>query len=57
MICTTCYDSPLGKLTLAGKNNKLIGFVVEGQKHFLEILKIKQRKMMIWLFLEKLKNG
>lgn len=57
MICTTCYDSPLGKLTLAGKNNKLIGLWIEGQKHFLEILKIKQRKMMIWLFLEKLKNG
>ena len=48
MICTTCYDSPLGKLTLAGKNNKLIGLWIEGQK---------QRKMMIWLFLEKLKNG
>ena len=34
MICTTCYDSPLGKLTLAGKNNKLIGLWIEGQKHF-----------------------
>lgn len=57
MICTTCYDSPLGKLTLAGKNNKLIGLWIEGQKHFFGNLKIKQRKMMIWLFLEKLKNG
>ena len=34
MIYTTCYDSPLGKLTLAGKNNKLIGLWIEGQKHF-----------------------
>ena len=34
MIYTTCYDSPLGNLTLAGKNNKLIGLWIEGQKHF-----------------------
>ena len=34
MIYTTCYDSPLGKLTLASKNNKLIGLWIEGQKHF-----------------------
>lgn len=47
MIYTTCYDSPLGKVTLASKNNKLIGLWIEGQKHFLEILKIKQGKIMI----------
>lgn len=57
MICTTCYDSPLGKLTLAGKNNKLIGLWIEGQKHFFGNFKDKIKKMMIWLFLEKLKNG
>lgn len=57
MIYTTCYDSPLGKLTLAGKNNKLIGLWIEGQKHFFGNFKDKTKKMMIWLFLEKLKNG
>lgn len=44
MICTTCYDSPLGKLTLAGKNNKLIGLWIEGQKHFFENFKDKTKK-------------
>ena len=44
MICTTCYDSPLGKLTLAGKNNKLIGLWIEGQKHFFGNFKDKTKK-------------
>ena len=44
MICTTCYDSPLGKLTLAGKNNKLIGLWIEGQKHFFGNFKDKIKK-------------
>ena len=44
MICTTYYDSPLGKLTLAGKNNKLIGLWIEGQKHFFENFKDKTKK-------------
>lgn len=44
MICTTCYDSPLGKLTLAGKNNKLIGLWIEGQKHFFRNFKDKIKK-------------
>lgn len=33
MIYTTSYDSPLGELTLASKDNKLIGLWMEGQKH------------------------
>lgn len=44
MICTTCYDSPLGKLTLAGKNNKLIGLWIEGQKYFFGNFKDKIKK-------------
>ena len=44
MICTTCYDSPLGKLTLAGKNNKLIGLWIEGQKNFFGNFKDKTKK-------------
>ena len=44
MICTTCYDSPLGKLTLAGKNNKLIGLWIEGQKLFFGNFKDKTKK-------------
>ena len=44
MICTTCYDSPLGKLTLAGKNNKLIGLWIEGQKHCFGNFKDKTKK-------------
>ena len=44
MICTTCYDSPLGKLTLAGKNNKLICLWIEGQKHFFGNFKDKIKK-------------
>ena len=44
MICTTCYDSPLGKLTLAGKNNKLICLWIEGQKHFFGNFKDKTKK-------------
>ena len=44
MICTTCYDSPLGKLTRAGKNNKLIGLWIEGQKHFFGNFKDKTKK-------------
>ena len=44
MICTTCYDSPLGKLTLDGKKNKLIGLWIEGQKHFFENFKDKTKK-------------
>ncbi len=39
MIYTTVYNSPLGKLTLASKNNKLIGVWIKGQKHFFGNLK------------------
>lgn len=39
MIYTTYYKSPLGKILLASKDNKLIGLWIEGQKHYLGNLK------------------
>lgn len=39
MIYTTEYKSPLGKILLASKNNKLIGLWIEGQKYYLAGLK------------------
>ena len=35
MIYTTYYNSPIGKLLLASKENKLIGLWAEGQKYYL----------------------
>lgn len=39
MIYTTYYESPVGKILLASKENKLIGLWIEGQKHYLGSLK------------------
>lgn len=39
MVYTTYYDSPVGKILLASKDNKLIGLWIEGQKYYLESLK------------------
>ena len=41
MIYTTYYNSPLGKILLASKDNKLIGLWIEGQKYYLTNLKEK----------------
>ncbi len=38
MIYTTYYESPIGKLLLAEKENKLIGLWIEGQKYYLDKL-------------------
>lgn len=57
MIYTTCYDSPLGKLTLAGKNNKLIGLWIEGQKHFFGNFKDKTGENNDLTIFKKLKSG
>lgn len=35
MIYKSYYESPIGKLLLASKNNKLIGLWIEGQKYYL----------------------
>lgn len=35
MIYKSYYQSPIGKLLLASKNNKLIGLWIEGQKYYL----------------------
>ena len=39
MIYTTYYHSPIGRLLLASKNNKLIGLWIEGQKYYLGNIK------------------
>lgn len=39
MIYTTYYNSTIGKILLASKQNKLIGLWIEGQKNYLENLK------------------
>ena len=39
MIYTTYYHSPVGRLLLASKNNKLIGLWIEGQKYYLGNIK------------------
>lgn len=36
MIYTTYYNSPIGKILLASKNNKLIGLWIENQKYYLD---------------------
>lgn len=45
MVYTTYYDSPVGNILLASRNNKLIGAWIEGQKYYLAHLKeeIEQR--------------
>ena len=52
MIYTTYYNSPIGKLLLASKENKLIGLWTEGQKYYLsgiedEITKNDDEKILI----------
>lgn len=39
MIYTTDYSSPVGKIALASRDNKLIGLWIEGQKYYLGKLK------------------
>lgn len=38
MVYKTYYNSPVGKILLASKDNKLIGLWIEGQKYFLRNL-------------------
>ena len=44
MIYTTYYNSPIGKILLASKDNKLIGLWIDGQKYYLGNLKDKIRQ-------------
>lgn len=39
MVYISTYDAPVGKITLASKDDKLIGLWIEGQKHFSAALK------------------
>ena len=43
MIYTSYYNSPVGKLLLASKNNTLIGVWIENQKYYLSNLKEKMQ--------------
>ncbi len=44
MIHITYYSSPIGKLLLASKNNKLTGIWIEGQKYYLQNLKSETKE-------------
>lgn len=44
MIYITDYDSPMGKILLASKNNQLIGLYIEGQKYYMGNLQEKIEK-------------
>ena len=39
MIYTTNYESPVGKILIAAKNNAIVGLFIEGQKYFLASLR------------------
>ena len=39
MLYTTHYDSPIGRLLLAERDEALIGLWIEGQKYFPDLLK------------------
>lgn len=39
MVYTSYYDSPIGVLLLAGRDEKLVGLWIEGQKYFLGSLR------------------
>ena len=56
MIYTSYYNSPVGKLLLASKNNKLIGVWIENQKYYLSNLKEKMQKKDDEEILIKTKN-
>ena len=42
MIFTTKYSSPIGELTLASKDNMLIGIWYAGQKYYMEGIKVSE---------------
>ena len=44
MVYTTNYQSPIGKILLASKDNKLIGLWIEGQKYYLGKLDCKNQE-------------
>ena len=56
MIYKSCYNSPVGKILLASKDNKLIGLWIEGQKYFLENLKEEVSKKDDEIILVKTKK-
>lgn len=44
MLFSTIYESPVGKITLVGDENNLIGAWIEGQKYFLSNIKQEVRE-------------
>ena len=55
MDCIDCYNSPLGKLTLASDGEKLIGLWFDGQKHFASSLKGTPIKKSLPVFEETIR--
>lgn len=49
------YISPLGKITLAGENNCLIGLWIEGQKYFASSLKTEPDEKLLPVFINTIK--
>ena len=56
MIYISYYNSPVGKLLLAGKNQKLVGVWIEGQKYYLGKLKENLQEKNDYDILVKTKN-
>lgn len=56
MIYTSYYNSPIGKILLASKDNQLIGLWIEGQKYYLGKLKEEIQEKNNEINLEKTKN-
>ncbi len=56
MIYTAQYESPVGKILLAAKEQKLIGLWWEGQKYFLAGLREKMEKAVDFPILVKTKR-
>lgn len=49
------YISPLGKITLAGENNCLIGLWIEEQKYFASSLKTEPEEKLLPVFINTIK--
>lgn len=53
MVYTSYYDSPVGRILLAAKNDALVGLWIENQKYFLGSLKEEQKQQEDYPALKK----